>query len=81
MVKTCQEDKKYKHQTRLEGFDDKIISLYARGKTTRDIQAQLEDLYNVEVSATLISNVTNEVIEEVKSWQSRPLDKIYPIVF
>lgn len=70
-----------KHQTRFEGFDDKIISLYARGMTTRDIQAQLEDLYNVEVSPTLISNVTNEVIEEVKAWQSRPLDKIYPIVF
>lgn len=70
-----------KHQTRFDGFDDKIVSLYARGMTTRDIQAQLEDLYGVQVSATLISNVTNEVIEEVKAWQSRPLDKIYPIVF
>jgi putative transposase len=70
-----------KHQTRFEGFDEKIISLYARGMTTRDIQAQLKDLYGVEVSATLISNVTNEVIDEVKTWQSRPLDKIYPIVY
>ena len=70
-----------KHQTRFDGFDEKIISLYARGMTTRDIQEQLKDLYNVEVSATLISNVTNEVIEEVKAWQSRPLDKIYPIVW
>lgn len=70
-----------KNQTRFDGFDEKIISLYARGMTTRDIQAQLQELYGVEVSATLISNVTNEVINEVKAWQSRPLDKIYPIVY
>jgi putative transposase len=70
-----------KHQTRLEGFDDKIISMYARGMTTRDIQAQLEELYGVEVSPTLISNVTNAVIDEVKAWQSRPLDKVYPILY
>lgn len=70
-----------KHQTRFEGFDDKIISLYSRGMTTRDIQVQLQELYGVEVSPTLISNVTNEVIDEVKTWQSRPLDKIYPIVY
>ncbi len=70
-----------KQQTRFEGFDDKIISLYARGMSTRDIQGQLEDLYHVEVSATLISNVTNEVMDEVKSWQSRSLEKIYPIVY
>lgn len=70
-----------KNKTRFKEFDDKIISLYARGMTTRDIQEQLKDLYGVEVSATLISNVTNEVIEEVKVWQTRPLDKIYPIVY
>ncbi len=70
-----------KHQTRFEGFDDKILSLYARGMTTRDIQAQLQELYNVEVSATLISNVTDAVLEEVKTWQSRSLDPIYPIVY
>lgn len=70
-----------KHQTRFDDMDDKIISLYSRGMTTRDIQEQLKDLYGVEVSATLISNVTNEVIDEVKSWQSRPLDKLYPIVY
>jgi putative transposase len=70
-----------KHQTRFEGFDEKIITLYARGMTTRDIQEQLKDLYGVDVSATLISNVTNEVIDEVKLWQSRPLDKIYPIIY
>ena len=70
-----------KNQTRFDEMDDKIISLYARGMTTRDIQSQLQDLYGVDVSATLISNVTNEVIDSVKSWQSRPLDKIYPIVY
>lgn len=70
-----------KNQTRFDGFDDKIISLYARGMSTRDIQAELEEMYEVEVSATLISNVTNEVIDEVKAWQSRPLDKVYPIVY
>ncbi len=70
-----------KHQTRFDDMDDKIISLYSRGMTTRDIQEQLQDLYGVEVSATLISNVTNEVLDEVKSWQSRPLDKLYPIVY
>jgi putative transposase len=70
-----------KNQTHFTGLDDKIISLYARGMTTRDIQAELEDIYGVEVSATVISNVTNEVIDEVKAWQSRPLDKAYPIVY
>lgn len=70
-----------RHQTRFDDLDDKIITLYSRGMTTRDIQAQLQDLYGVEVSAGLISNVTNEVIDEVKSWQARPLDKLYPIVY
>jgi putative transposase len=70
-----------KHQTRFDDLDDKIISLYSRGMTTRDIQDQLMDLYGTEISATLISNVTNEVIEEVKAWQNRPLDKLYPIVY
>jgi putative transposase len=70
-----------KNQTRFDGFDEKIISLYARGMTTRDIQEQLQDLYGIEVSATLISNVTNAVIDEVKIWQSRPLNKVYPIVY
>ena len=66
-----------KHQTRLDGFDDKILSMYARGMTTRDIQAHLKKIYGVEVSPTLISEVTDAVLEEVKSWQSRPLDPIY----
>lgn len=70
-----------KNQTRLNSFDEKIISLYARGMTTRDIQAQLQDLYGVEISPTLISNVTEAVMDDVKAWQSRPLDPIYPIVY
>lgn len=70
-----------KGQTRFEGFDDKILSLYARGMTTREIQGHLEEMYQVEVSPTLISNVTDAVIEEVKAWQSRPLDSVYPIVY
>ena len=59
-----------KHQRRFDGFDDKILSMYARGITTRDIQGHLEEIYGVEVSPTLISNVTDAVVEEVKSWQS-----------
>ena len=70
-----------KHQTRFDGFDDKIISMYARGMTTRDIQAQLQDIYGVEVSPSLVSRVTDEVLSEVKAWQNRPLDPLYPIVF
>ena len=70
-----------KGQTRFPGFDDKILSLYARGMTTRDIQAHLEEMYQVEVSPALISNVTDAVLEEVQAWQSRPLDPLYPIVY
>jgi len=70
-----------KHQTRFDGFDDKIIAMYSRGITTRDIQAGLEEIYGVEISSTLISNVTDEVLSEVKSWQNRPLDPLYPIVY
>ena len=70
-----------KGQTRFQGFDEKILSLYARGMTTREIQGHLEEMYQVEVSPTLISNVTDAVIEEVKAWQTRPLDAIYPIAY
>jgi putative transposase len=70
-----------KRQRRLEGFDDKVIALYARGLSTRDIQGQLEELYGVEVSPTLISNVTNAVMEDVRAWQSRPLSAVYPILY
>lgn len=70
-----------KGQTRFEGFDDKILSLYARGMTTRDIQAQLYEMYGVEVSPTLISQVTDAVMDEIKLWQSRPLDTVYPVIY
>jgi len=70
-----------KGQTRWQGFDDKILSLYARGMTRREIQGHLEEMYQVEVSPTLIWNVTDAVMEEVKAWQTRPLDAIYPILY
>ena len=70
-----------KHQTRWTGFDDKIISLYARGMTVREIQSHLEEMYGTEVSPSLISSVTDAVVDEVKAWQVRPLDAIYPIVY
>jgi putative transposase len=70
-----------KHQRRFEGFDDKILSLYARGMTTRDIQAHLEEMYGVEVSPALISEVTDAVLEEVKAWQGRALEPLYPIIY
>ena len=70
-----------KRQRRVEGFDDKVLSLYARGFSTRDIQDQLEELYGVEVSPTLISNVTDAVLDDVRSWQTRPLSSVYPIVY
>jgi putative transposase len=70
-----------KHQTRFEGFDEKILSMYARGMTTRDIQGHLQEMYGVEVSPSLISEVTDAVQEEVKTWQDRPLEPIYAIVY
>jgi putative transposase len=70
-----------KGQTRFNEFDDKIISLYARGLTTRDIQSHLEEIYGVEVSPAFISTVTDTVEEEVKVWQNRALDSVYPIVY
>jgi putative transposase len=70
-----------KGTTRFAGFDEKILSLYARGMTTREIQGHLEEMYQVEVSPTLISNVTEAVIEEVKAWQERLLEPVYPIIY
>ena len=70
-----------KHQTRFTGFDENIISLYARGLSTREIQQHLEEIYQVEVSPGLISSVTDEVIDEVKAWQNRQLDEVYPIMY
>lgn len=70
-----------KRQRRIAGFDDKVLALYARGLSTRDIQAELEELYGVEVSAGLISNVTEAVLDDVRAWQSRPLSAVYPIIY
>ena len=70
-----------KGETRLDGFDDKIISLYARGMTVREIQGHLRELYAVDVSPDLISRVTDAVLDEVREWQNRPLDTVYPVVF
>ena len=70
-----------KDARRLEGFDEMVISLYARGMTTRDISDQLAEIYKVDASADLISTITSEILEEVEAWQNRPLDQLYPIVF
>jgi transposase-like protein len=70
-----------KHERRFTGFDDKILALYARGLTVREIQAFLQEMYAVEVSAALISSVTDAVVEEVTAWQARPLDHRYAVVF
>lgn len=70
-----------KGESRFTGFDDKIISMYARGMTTRDIQAHLEEIYGVDVSPTLVSQVTQAVTEEITLWQNRPLDEVYPIMY
>lgn len=70
-----------KRETRFDGFDEKIISLYARGMTTREIQAHLEEIYGVEVSPALVSAATDAVLEEVRTWQARPLEKVYPILY
>jgi transposase-like protein len=70
-----------KRQRRLAGLDEKVISLYARGLSTREIQGELEELYGVEVSPGLISNVTDAVVEDLRGWQSRPLSSLYPIMY
>ena len=70
-----------RHQTRWTGFDDKILSMYSRGMSTRDIQSHLEEIYGVEVSPALISSVTSAVQEEVAAWQHRPLESRYAIVY
>ena len=70
-----------KHQTRFTGFDDKIVSMYARGMTTREIESHLKEIYGVEVSPALVSQVTEAVSEEVKRWQNRALEPIYGIVY
>jgi putative transposase len=70
-----------KHQTRFDGFDDKILSMYARGMSVRDIEAHLRELYGTDVSPDLISRVTDGIWEELQAWQSRPLDPVWPVVF
>lgn len=70
-----------KRVSKINGLDDKIISMYARGLSVSDIQSQLYDLYETEVSSGFISEVTNSVLEEVYAWQHRPLESIYPIVY
>jgi putative transposase len=70
-----------KGERRLDGFDDRIVSLYARGMTVREIRGHLRELYGVEVSPDLISRVTDAVLEEVRDWQNRPLDPVYPVFF
>lgn len=70
-----------KGSRRFDGFDDKIISMYARGMSVREIQGHLEEIYNIEVSPDFISTVTDSVMDAVKEWQDRPLDAVYPIVF
>jgi putative transposase len=70
-----------KNQTRFTGFDDKIISMYSRGMTTREIEGHLKEMYGVDVSPALISNVTEAVMEEVKTWQNRPLEETYAILY
>ena len=78
---TCEPQIIGKRQRNFKEFDDKIISMYARGMSSRDIQGHLYDIYGIEVSAEFISNVTDSIVEEVTAWQNRPLDEIYPIVY
>lgn len=70
-----------KRQKNFNGFDDKIMSMYSLGMTTRDIQSHIKEIYGVEVSPDFISNVTDQIVDDIKEWQNRPLEKIYPIVF
>jgi transposase-like protein len=70
-----------KGQTRLDGFNERIVALYARGMSTRDIRAHLREMYQVDVSPDLISRVTDAVVDELQEWQARPLDRVYPVVF
>jgi putative transposase len=70
-----------KGQRRFQGFDDKILALYSRGLSTRDIEAHLQEIYGVKVGRDLISTVTDAVMDDVRAWQQRPLDDVYPVVF
>jgi putative transposase len=70
-----------KYRRRLPGFDDKVVSMYARGMTVREIQAHLAEIYGIDVSPDLISAVTDAILEEIAEWQNRPLEAVYPLVF
>ena len=70
-----------KRQTRINGLDQKILSLYAKGMSLSDIKIQIQELYGAEVSESLISRITDDILDDVKAWQSRPLESVYPIVF
>jgi transposase-like protein len=70
-----------KHQANITGIEDQILAMYAKGVSTRDIQDHLQQLYGIEVSPTLISNVTNKIIPLIKEWQNRPLQSVYAVVF
>lgn len=70
-----------KNKRDVSGIEDKIISLYGRGLSTREINEQIQDLYGIEVSATMVSNITDQILPKIKEWQERPLDSVYPIVF
>lgn len=70
-----------KHSRRLEGFDAKVLSLYSRGLSTREIQGHLTEIYGVDISPDLISRVTDAVVDEMKTWQQRPVDAVYPVIF
>ena len=78
---TFQPQRIAKHQRRLAGFDEKILALYAKGMTTRDIQEIVKELYGVDVAPTLISEITEDLDAEVKAWQTRRLEAVWPIVF
>jgi putative transposase len=70
-----------KGTTRLKGFSERVIGLYARGMTVRDIQAHIREMYEVEISPDLISTITDGVLEELREWQNRPLDRVYPVIY
>ncbi|NJM46979.1 MAG: IS256 family transposase, partial [Alkalinema sp. RU_4_3] len=70
-----------KHKSRFDGFDDKVIALYSRGMSTRDIESMLQELYGIKLSSGMISEITQQVEVELKAWQNRSLDAIYPIVY
>ena len=70
-----------KYQRNVSGIEEKVISLYARGMSTRDIGEQIRDLYGIELSAEMVSRITERITPEIKEWQQRPLDAVYPFIF